>query len=63
MHRSDEVTASSLMPHAFVPIRPRHHLVWEILVVLHQDDVKSDPMTDQWATHPSSEFLVEASLE
>ena len=61
VRRSDEVRASSLVPQVVRVGTPRQFQ--EIRVVLHQLDVKSDTETDGWSTHPSSEFLVDASLE
>ena len=52
-----------MVPHGARADTPRHHLIQEILVALHSAGVGSDPETDDWATHPSSGFLVEASLE
>ena len=52
-----------IVPHGARADTPRHHLIQEILVALHSAGVGSDPETDDWATHPSSECLVEASLE
>ena len=42
---------------------PQGAPIQEILVVLHLGDVEFDPETDDFATHLSSEFFVEAYLE